>query len=203
MAQVGRKRYIHFRIADGAGVPVTGRLLSNFAVTFLRDGVACADPLTLVDRTAGLYCLIYLPSTPGQDFVELYDLENDLRIGDDEYVETTETLAAFLTQDTGGVGALKADVRQPQTFTLYVFKSEIWQSGNHTPLAADASTPLDAFGNWLISPLPVLRATYHIVLMNGRGDTHVIRPFLDLTQDVEAPVFPVVSGGGDTIVVGA
>jgi hypothetical protein len=55
---------------------------------------------------------------------------------------------------------------------------------------------LDAGGNWLTSPLPVLRATYHIVLMDSRGETHIIRPFLDLTDITSDLIPPQVSFTG-------
>ncbi|TSA40054.1 hypothetical protein D4R30_00240 [archaeon] len=203
MAQVGRKRFIPFRIADVAGDPVLGRVLGDFQVTFLRDGVTCHDGLTVEESGSGLYCLTYTPTAVGQDYVELYDTVHDLRISDDESIDDTlleGTVIFALTQDTGGVGALKADVRYPQTFTLYVFKSQVWQSGDHNSLSATAFTHLDASGNWLTTPLLVLRDVYHVVLMNSLGETHVIRSFFDLRPD-EMVSAPMQLAGDGTIEV--
>jgi hypothetical protein len=202
VAQVGRERFIPFRIADIDGHPVLNLQLGDFQVTHFRDGVDCVETFTLEGKGGGLYCLTYTPLSAGQDYIELYDADPtiDIRIIDDEAIEDVDTggvgtgnaLVAYLTQDTSGVGALKGDlVAQPATFTLYVFKSQIWQSGDHNPLSAETSTQLDPAGNWLTSPLPVLRDTYHIVLLNNRGETHVIRPFLDLTAIISDLVTPV------------
>lgn len=185
MGRVGKIRYIYFRVVDINENPVTGLTLANFTVYFTRDGVACADILTLTEPQTGRYLVTYTPSAPGFDFVELFNATQDLRIQDEEEIDTPETffdVGAFtvdLTQDYGFVGALKlGGVASPNTYTVYLFKSQEWQTGNTAPTAAIAATTVDALGNWVTSPLTVPKDTYHVVAMNGSGSIVVISAFL-------------------------
>lgn len=183
MARVGRKRYIEFRLADISGVAVTTRALADLTVIFTRDDVVCTDSLTLVNKGDGRYILEYTPSAAGHDYLDIYDPGTDLRNIDAEDVDDATTFFDLtnnvsLTQDFGGTGALKPVITNPQLYTLYVFPSQAWQTGQTDQSNAVAATNLDSQGNWLTTPLTVNHGTYHIVLVGSSGDTHVIRSFL-------------------------
>lgn len=183
MARVGRKRFIEFRLADITGAPVSTKVLTDLSVLFTRNDVACTDVLTLVNKGSGLYILEYTPSANGHDYIELYDAADDIRHIDSEDVDDATTFfditsSVLLTQDFGSVGALKPVIANPQNYTLYVFVSQAWQTGQTDPGNAVAATNLDTSGNWITSPLSVNHGTYHIVLIGSAGDTHVIRTFL-------------------------
>jgi hypothetical protein len=183
MARVGRKRFIEFRLADITGAPVSTKVLTDLAVLFTRDDVTCTDGLTLVNKGNGLYILEYTPSAPGHDYIDIYDATDDLRNIDAEDVDDVTTFfdittSIALTQDFGGTGVLKPVITNPQDYTLYVFPSQVWQTGQTDPVNSLAATGLDTLGNWLTSPLSVNHGTYHIVLIGQVGDTHVIRTFL-------------------------
>lgn len=185
MALVGKARFIPIRIADLNSNPVTNRTLADLDVILLRNAEPCTDAVNLINIGDGLYFVSYTPSAVGDDYLEVYDQFYDLRFMDTETVDGLSSGGGLdqgdvvnLTQDYDGVGALKADVADPSSYTLYVFNSQDWVAGYRTGLTALASTAIDASGNWLLSPLPLVPGTYHLVLMNNQGATHVLRAFL-------------------------
>lgn len=190
MGQVGTKRYIPWRIEDANSDPVTGRQLSDLQVIFLRDAAACSDTLNLSETQSGLYFLEYTPTGVGEDYIDIYDATNDARLVDDEVIETLAGTSGTgtsgmnivqLTQDTGGVGALKVVLPDPSTYTLYVFVSQVWQSGQSSPTDAVAHTTINDDGSWATTPLSVLPGTYHIVVMSTGGIVYVMRSFFQLS----------------------
>jgi hypothetical protein len=189
VAQVGTKRFIPWRIADVNGNPVTGRQLSALQVIFLRNAAACSDALNLNEIQPGLYFLEYTPSSTGEDYLDIYDATNDERLVDDEVIVTIATgdggsgsglNVVQLSQDTGGVGALKVTLSDPSTYTLYVFVSQDWQSGRCSAADAVAQTAISSDGSWAESSLTVLPGTYHVVAMSANGTVYVMRSFLQL-----------------------
>lgn len=184
MGRVNKTRFINFRVVDINGAAVTGLTLSNFAVYFTRDGVACSDAVVLQDKSNGRYLATYNPSAAGYDFLELYNAANDIRVQDGEVIDSLGTFfgigqfSVLLTQDYGGVGALKAVLPNPQNYTLYIFQSQSWQTGGTSPSQAVNATKIDAAGNWVTSPLTVAPDTYHVVVMNDMGAVTVISAFL-------------------------
>lgn len=187
VGRVGTTRYIDFRIVDLSGNPVTGLALGNFTTYFTRNGSTCSDVLALADKGTGRYLASYIPLAAGFDFVELYNLTNDVRIQDAEQIDTPETFFGIsattvnLTQDYGFVGALQlTGIAQPQTYTIYLFRSQDWQSGNTAVPYAIAATPVDTRGNWVTTPLILNKDTYHVVAMNAIGAVFVLSSFLQV-----------------------
>lgn len=181
--RVGRTHYVDFKVIDISNNPVTTLILSDFTIYFTRDGIACTDPLTFINVGGGRYRITYSPTGAGFYFLDIYNFVNDVRVIDSEEIDTPETFfdehaTVDLTQDFGGVGRLKPTISSPDTYTLYVFQSQRWQTGLNDPGYADASTNLDSLGNWITTPLTVMHGTYHIVLLNGGGDVLVIAAFL-------------------------
>ena len=188
MGQVGTTRYIPWRIEDANSDPVTGRQLSDLQVIFLRDAAVCSDTLNLRETQSGLYFLEYTPTAVGEDYIDIYDATNDVRLVDDEVIVGTSGASGTsgmnivqLTQDTGGVGALKVVLPDPSTYTLYVFVSQVWQSGQSSPTDAVAHTAINDDGSWATTPLSVLPGTYHIVVMSSNGIVYVMRSFFQLS----------------------
>jgi hypothetical protein len=182
---VGRKRFINFRIVDVDSVPQSGRVLGDFQILFTRDGSSCSDALSLINSGSGRYILEYTPSAAGFDFLEVYDSPTDIRVQDEEEIDTIDSLFAIgaftvnLTQDYGGVSALKPDVSDPLNWTLFVYLSQDWQVGRREVDNAIGSTNLNAGGNWITTPIPVpINQTYHIIVKSNDDRTKVIAPFL-------------------------
>jgi hypothetical protein len=146
----------------------------------------CADAVSLTDKGSGRYLATYVPSAAGFDFLELYNSLYDIRVQDAELVDSDATFfdigsaSVDLTQDYNGVGRLKVVASTPANFVLYVFRSQDWQSGRTDPEYALKATAIDAFGNWVSSPLTVLKDTYHIVAVSTDGSLNVISPFLQV-----------------------
>jgi hypothetical protein len=178
MATVGQSRLIQFWIADVASVPITTCTLSSFAISFTRDGAACADGLSLVNNGAGSYCLQYTPTAAGRDAVTIDDTVNDLYYCDIEPIVLVGSDGLDLvtvTQDYGGVGALLPSAPQLATFTLYAYFYSDWSVGNNDPSYALASYQLDSSGAWSLTLVP---GTYTLVLTNNIGTTIVFQPRL-------------------------
>jgi hypothetical protein len=183
MATVGNTRYIEFRVVDINNNPVTTLTLADFSVIFTRNNAACGDTLSLVNNGTGHYVLTYIPSAVGHDYVELYNVANDVRPSDAEDVQSgalvgTDTVG--LTQDYGSVGRYKITFADPQTYSVYVFNSQDWQTGLTSPASALIGTTIDTFGNWISTPLMVLHGTYHIVAIKNTGASVVLSAFLQV-----------------------
>jgi hypothetical protein len=185
MSTVGRLRFIEFRVVDVNSNPVTGLTLANFTVIFTRDNVACADALNLVDNGTGHYVLEYTPSVVGHDYIELYNVTNDVRPSDAEDIIDVAGSSGLtpntvnLTQDTGSIGRYKITFANPQTYSVYVFNSQDWQSGLTSSANALVGTTIDTFGNWVSTPLVVLHGTYHIVAISS-STSIVLSAFLQV-----------------------
>lgn len=170
---------IQFWIADVNSNPITDCTLASFTITFTRNGVTCTDPLTLVNNGGGSYCLEYTPSAAGCDVINIDDNVNDLHYCDIEVIDPTSDVLT-LTQDYGGSGALKVGIPKSATYTLYVYNSSDWATGNTATYMAIAYTALDSSGNWLTPSLYVVPGTYHIVIRNGAGAVQVLKAYLQV-----------------------
>lgn len=183
--RVGRTHYVPFRVGTVAA-PITGLNLVSFVIVFTRDNVnitGASQALAVVSNGTGQYCATYTPTAAGFYHLELYNIANTTLITDNVEIDTPQTAAdvddfVALTQDFGGVGALKPTVDNADAFTLMVFLSQDWQVGKTDNSFAIQMTPLDTNGNWLTTPLSVNHSTYHIVIKDTVGDVVVIRPFL-------------------------
>ncbi len=184
MGYVNRKRYVYFRVIDIDSNPITGLTLSDFVKYFRRDNVTCTDTVTVQELGSGRYLASYIPSAVGFDFFELYNAANDVRVQDEEQIETVETLFGVgsetvdLTQDYSSVGRLKVTASGPENFVVYVFLSEDWEHGRKAPSYALAATQVTTLGDWVSSPIPVPKDTYHIVAINNAGVVNVLAAFL-------------------------
>ena len=183
MWPVGQTRLIEFWIADIDSVPVTTCTLDSFTITFTRDGVACTDPLSLVNNGAGSYCLSYTPSAAGRDIININDVTHDLHYCDIETISLSSdgsSTTVLLTQNTPTANALQVTIADPSSYTLYVYNSSDWTGGNTDTFYALDSTQLDSSGNWLTTPIYVIPGTYHIVIRNGAGAVQVLMAYLQV-----------------------
>jgi hypothetical protein len=184
MGYVDRTRYIYFRVIDIDSAPVTGLTLGNFVKYFKRDNVTCADTVTIQELGSGRYLASYVPSAVGFDFLELYNATHDVRIQDEEQIETVSTLFGVgsetvdLTEDYGSVGRFTVTASQPEDYILYLFKSIDWEQGRTNPSYAEIATEITSAGNWVSTPLTVLKDTYHVVAINSIGSVNILAAFL-------------------------
>jgi hypothetical protein len=182
---LGQTRYVDFKIVNG-GTPVTGVVKANLAIAFTRNAVACTDVLTLLELGAGRYTIRYTPSAAGHDFIEIdYAAAGFTLLSSEDIISSVTLLggssAISLTQNTPTANALKVtSVPDPANWTLYLYHSSDWQTGNTETYQAVASTQLEASGNWLFTPLSVTSGTYHVVIRNGAGAVQVIKAYLVL-----------------------
>lgn len=179
MATVGETRLIRFWIADVNSNPITTCTLANFAITFTRNGVACTDPLTLLNIGGGTYDLEYTPSAAGRDIIQIDDNTDDLHYTDIAVIEPGSDVVS-LTQNTPTTNALQVTVPNPSTYTLYVYDSSDWATGNTDTFDALAFTQINSSGNWLTATLYVIPGTYHIVIRNGSGAVQVLKAYLQV-----------------------
>ena len=182
MAYKGTKRWVDFRISDVNGNPVAGLLLGGFTTIFTRNNVACADALSLIDCGAGRYILNYIPSAVGHDYLELYDANDGVRIVDSEdvMIDPEQTGVIQFVESWASPNQFQLQVAEPQSYTLAVIESSVWQAGTPNLLSAVASTQLDADGNWITSPLTILPGVYHIAAFGPTGQVVVLAAFLML-----------------------
>ena len=181
MWPVGQIRLIQFWIADVASVPVTTCTLASFTIIFTRDGVACTDPVTLVNVGGGSYQLQYTPSAGGRDVINIDDEAHDLHYCDIETISADlSSSAVLLTQNTPTANALQVTAPNPSSYTLYVYNSSDWTSGNTDTFFALDSTQLDSSGNWLTTFIYVVSGTYHIVIRDGSGAVTVLMAYLQV-----------------------
>lgn len=185
MFLLGQTRYVDLRIIN-EGSPVTGLALSSLTIFFTRNAVICTDALTLIEVGSGRYALTYVPSAAGHDYLEISYPAATFFLTAPEDIISTDTLlggssSIQLTQDTPTPNALQVtQVINPNLYTLYVYESSDWQSGNTETYDAIASTQLDGSGNWLTTPLFVTTGTYHIVIRDGSGAVQVIKAYLQV-----------------------
>jgi hypothetical protein len=181
MWPVGQIRLIQFWIASVTSVPVTTCTLASFTITFTRNGVTCTDPVTLVNVGGGSYQLQYTPSAAGRDVINIDDNVNDLHYCDIETIsDEIGSDAILLTQNTPTANALRVTAANPTSYTLYVYNSSDWTSGNTGTFYALDSTQLDSSGNWLTTPIYVIPGTYHIVIRDSTGAVTVLKPYLQV-----------------------
>jgi hypothetical protein len=187
---IGRTHYVDFRVVDLQSNPIAGLHLSDFVVVFTRDNVTTGETLTLTDLGGGRYSATYLPANAGFYYLELYHVASDIRVIDEQEIDAAgsggsggeSSSSVSLSQDYGGIGALRPVFSNPQNYVLYIFRSQDWQNGHMDSSYAVTLTELDSSGNWLSSPLLVIPGTYHVVCINSSiGDTRVIRAFLEVT----------------------
>src|SRR6266702_4039782 len=168
MASVGDSRFIYFRLSDANENPVTGRVQTDFAIIFTRSNAICTDVLTISEIGYGRYFANYTASAAGTDYLEIYDAGTDNRVIDVEPIVPTiaQTLSSNLvnlTQDFGKPGALAPTaIPDPADYTMYVFLSSDWQTGNRGIAYAKGQTGLNPNGSWR-SPITVSHGTYHVV----------------------------------------
>lgn len=179
MAVVGTTRYIPWRIVDINSNPVANRQLSALTVTFLRNAVACSDVLTLTYINNGLYFVKYTPSASGDDYLDIYDPVNGLRLTDEEVITSNSTTVS-LTQNTGGTNALQVKLSNPQDYVLYVFPTAVWQSGQAQTSNAVSFTGLDPQGNWTVPVLSVAPGSYALVAMTSSGALATVQTYLSV-----------------------
>lgn len=171
------KRYIPFRLVDEQDQPITQASLNQFQIYFLRDNQACTDSLTLENRGQGRYALVYTPSSAGHDYLEAYHASSGIRIVD---VEKTLDGIQFFTKVFGagvtvydlyhnysGQDRYQIQVKDPQTYTLYVYRSSDWLQQKRTVNDAQGSTALDSDGRWL-NKISVIAGQYHFVIQKFR-----------------------------------
>jgi hypothetical protein len=196
---LGGTRSFDFRVLVD-GIPVTGIAQSFLSVYFTRDGIACTDPLTFVEHVGhggGRYTLSYFPSVSGHDYIDIsYFVAGDPAADPaipDKYFYAHESMdivtqqqlvgastAIVLTQNTPTANALRVTVPNPQTYTLYVYRSSDWQTGATATVNAVASTQLDTSGNWITGALTVISGTYHVIIRDGSGAVTVIKAYLQV-----------------------
>jgi hypothetical protein len=177
----GQIRLIQFWIASTAGVPITTCTLDSFTITFTRNGIICTDSLSLVNNGAGSYSLQYTPSTAGQDVITIDYSVNGLHYCDIGTISADfSSSAILLTQNIPTSNALMVTVPNPSSYTLYVYNSSDWASGNTDTFYALDSTQLDSYGNWLTTPIYVIPGTYHIVIRDNTGTVTVLMPYLQV-----------------------
>jgi hypothetical protein len=195
MAMVGTIRYIYFRLADSFEVPITGRVQSDFAVTFTRNNLAPPDVITIAEIGAGRYYASYTPTTQGEDYVEIYDAPTDTRVEDVEQIQSPSDFQPppsyiALDQDYPTTGALTVtEVASPETYTLYVFEYDDWQIGNQLPAYARGQSELNSDGSWA-STIYVVYGAYTVVVRNGTS-TVVIRPYLNVASGLGEMIMPI------------
>lgn len=196
---LGGTRNFDFRVLI-EGVPVTGIAASFLSVYFTRDGVACNDPLTFVEHLGhggGRYTYSYFPSASGHDYIDIsYFIAGDpvaVPAIPDKYFYAHESMdivtqqqlvgastAVTMTQNTPTANALQVTVPNPSTYTLYVYRSSDWQTGNTGTVNAVASTQLDTLGNWVTGALTIVSGTYHVIIRDGLGAVTVIKAYLQV-----------------------
>lgn len=179
MDTVGVSRIVQFWLADVHSVPVTTYTLANLSITFTRDHVACSDTLTLTHQGSGLYYLQYTPTAAGRDVIQIDDNTNDLHYTDVAVIDPGSDVVA-ITQNTPTTDALKVTAANPADYTLYVYDSNDWVTGNSETYSALGSTQIDASGNWVSSPIYLTPGTYHIVIRTLHRGVTVIKPFLQV-----------------------
>jgi len=172
MLPLGRTRYIDFRLVNLSSQPVVGKVLADFEVVFRRDNAACTDALTLKDYGDGRYTVSYVPTTPGHDYLELYEATDDVRVLDTEDIVPADFAIGggaehVLDQDFGGTDALRITEADPASYKLEVFFSADWNLGNREDADAIGMTDLDANGRW-VSGIRVPAGVYHVVVRRFR-----------------------------------
>jgi len=194
MDYVGQLRTFTFTILNHSGVPVTTLSLGDFeinptyllpdtyiyyTIVFERNEQYCSDVLSLTNNGDGSYTLSYVPSSTGNDFIDVFDPVDGLRISDsaDIFEPNFVSSTVYLNQNYGGTNNLLVIVPYPNTYVLYVFDSSQWVLGNQTPDFALGTTALTTNGDWVNSILVVVPGTYHIVIMDSTT-TEVLYPFL-------------------------
>ena len=173
---VNKIRYFTVRIVDINDAPVPGRALRDWQVTFQRDGAPCADALSLQDLGGGNYLVSYTPSAQGEDVVEIYDAEHDLRYrdveggygisngGDDDGGGGDGGQGVYqLDHNLGGADALRITVTDPENYRVLVFQSLDWEQQKRAAANAIGSSSLDAAGRWK-TPVYVVAGTYHVTV---------------------------------------
>jgi len=177
MLPTGTERVIDFTIVDIDSNPVPGRTLAAWqtspsSLIFLRNMVACSDNLSLKDYGDGRYSIYYTPSTPGHDYVQIFDQPTGLTIIDTEDIvpadfATGGTFAMVtLNQNYGGTNNLQVSVADPTDYTLYIFRVEDWNQNQRSPSNAVGLSALDSNGNWLTS-VQVVPGYYNIVIQSS------------------------------------
>lgn len=182
MAQVGKTRFIEFRIADLDGNPVTNRDLTALSIFLTRDSNTCNDTVTLVNwGNDGRYYATYIPTNTGHDYLEVYDSLYDLRVIDAEDIEISDLPnVGILTQDFGGTASLSITDPDPTRFTIYVFLADDWASGRTQITYSQAATAVNADGSWAFA-LTVLHAIYTIVAIDAQhSETRVLATSLSV-----------------------
>jgi hypothetical protein len=195
MIYKGYTRYIHFRVVDVESVPILGLVLSDFQVFYRHNNVAQpTDGLTLTEVGNGRYCLSYVASALGNDFLELYHGASDIRILDTEDIVTdpfgggtggevddgeTEAFGVVLDHNYGGTDALIIHEDRPEEFKLYIYLSADWDLNKRSDDDAIGITGLDREGRWL-SKIRVSPDKYHLVLKKFRT-VKIIKPRMQVS----------------------
>lgn len=179
MLPLGTSRFVDLRIYNGAS-PVNGLTLANLTIYFTRNGHPCTDLIGLLPNGPGRYMVAYTPSAVGHDYVEVtYAPTGYVLMSSEDIVDLgaafSNNNAVTITQNYGGTGALVPHVPNPASYTLYIFKSSDWVSGNTDTSQAFSSTALAANGNWIDTSLVLLHDTYHFILRNSAGEVIVFK----------------------------
>jgi len=166
LGTVGQSRRIVFWITDANSRPVTGRTLSSFSITLLRNGSPCSDPLTLTDLGNGEYALQYTPSAAGTDDLQIDDNVIGLHFRDIEAVGVQGDAPVTL------MGDLLPSYPNLAPSVLYAYFSSDWSTGNTNPSFAQGSYQLDSTGQWSLLLLP---GVYDLILRDASGTTIVFQ----------------------------
>lgn len=181
MLPIGIARNIDFSLADLNSNPVPGRTLAVWQAApnrliFLRNQVACEDPLSLTDYGDGRYTLSYQPSSPGHDYLQIYDSATDLRVTDvEDIVPAGFALGESSVYTLDGAGALRVTLPGAQDYTVQVYLSSDWEGGRRSDADSMGASLVHPDGSW-VSAIRVPSGTYHIVA-SKTGSQQVIKAY--------------------------
>jgi hypothetical protein len=185
MLPIGLPIYVDFRVVDNGSNPVTNLTAADFSIVFRRNNASCADPLNFHNYGDGTYTFFYTPSTPGHDYLSIYNAANDIRTLYTEDIVTPESIiggsdSVRVDENYTGAGNLQVRQPHPENWTLLIFTSVSWNLGQRADSNATGLTTIDAFGNWN-NPITVTPDRYHIVIRNG-ATVIVMKAYFEIPQ---------------------
>ena len=173
-------RFVNILIVDINDNPVTDRVVADWAITFLRDGQSCLDPLSFENLGSGNYKVSYTPSSSGQDELDIYDAAADLHFSDIEDIYNVASGAGsgvfVLDHNFGGTDKLRVLLDGPAAYRLLLFASSDWDANRRAQANALGSSALDPYGRW-INPIRVVLGTYHVVATKSNSFS-VVFPYV-------------------------
>lgn len=171
MYLLNTKRYVYFYIFN-SGAPVTGLTQASFTIIFTRNDLTSPDTLTILELGAGRYEASYIPTTTGEDYIDIYNATYNTRIVNVENIVSVEELTngssiVSLTANYPTANALKVtEVSSPEEYTLYVYLYSDWSVGHQSVSYSQGQTQLNSNGTW-VRPILILPDFYTVVVSNG------------------------------------